>query len=336
MISPITGKEMKLMTKDEEIIFRKEIFPILYHYYWDEDNEEEFTDEAIDTLNLNQAYNQYREKYNLPFVDQIKGIREKYGLNQSKMAEVLGFGTNVYRQYENGEVPSISNARLIQLAEDPSEFRKLIYASNAFEGIALESLNKRIDQLIEDDKSFQANGLPQYLMTGDEDGKPGFYTGYKAPSLSKLIEMIVFFTEKVKPWKTKLNKLLFYADFTHYKKTGYSISGTEYHAIQMGPVPNNFSSIFEYAGTHDFINITYYEFQNGGIGEAFTPHPKKQFNTFLFDEKEIECLEFIANKLGKFSTEEIIRLSHEEIAWSENYVDKKRINYKYAFALKHT
>ncbi len=148
MISPINGKEMQLETREETIIFRKEAFPIRYHYYRDEENESEFTDEVLDTLNLNQAYNQYREKYNLPFIDQIKSIREKYALNQSKMAEVLGFGTNVYRQYENGEMPSISNARLIQLAEDPSEFRKLVLASNALEGTALSSLNKRIDQLI--------------------------------------------------------------------------------------------------------------------------------------------------------------------------------------------
>lgn len=335
MKSPITGKEMKLTSRDEAIVFRKETFTILYHYYWDNENEVEFTDEAIDTLNLNQAYNQYREKHNLPFTDQIQSIREKYGLNQSKMAEVLGFGTNVYRQYENGEMPSISNARLIQLAEDAREFRKLVIASNALEGAALAALHKRIDQLIEENKRFQVNGLPQYLMTGDHNGKPGLYTGYKAPSLSKLIEMIVFFAGKVKPWKTKLNKLLFYADFTHFKKTGYSISGTEYYAIQMGPVPHNFSSIFEYAGTHGFIDIAYHEFQNGGIGEAFMPRPDKQFNADLFDDKEIESLEYIVNKVGKFSTEEIIRLSHEEIAWSENYVDKKRIPYNYAFSLKH-
>ncbi len=172
-------------------------------------------------------------------------------------------------------------------------------------------------------------------MTGEIDGRPGLYTGYKAPSLSKLIEMIVFFADKVKPWKTKLNKLLFYSDFMHYKKTGYSISGAEYYALPMGPVPNNFNSIFEYAGKHDFITITYHDFKNGGIGEAFNPHPGKKFNSDLFELKEIECLEGVINSLGYCSTDEIIKRSHEEMAWLENCTHKKRIDYNYAFSLKY-
>jgi len=47
------------------------------------------------------------------------------------MAEILGLGINVYRKYEAGEVPSVSNGRLIQMVKDPKEFRKLIdYGKN--------------------------------------------------------------------------------------------------------------------------------------------------------------------------------------------------------------
>lgn len=38
------------------------------------------------------------------------------------MAEVLGFGTNGYRNYENGEVPSHSNGKLIH----PNKFLKMV------------------------------------------------------------------------------------------------------------------------------------------------------------------------------------------------------------------
>src|SRR5207302_260927 len=37
--------------------------------------------------------------------------------------------------------------------------------------------------------------------------------------------------------KTKLNKLLFYADFLAYQKTGQSITGEEYVKQPFGPVP---------------------------------------------------------------------------------------------------
>jgi DNA-binding transcriptional regulator YiaG/uncharacterized phage-associated protein len=335
MKSPITGNEMKLKKRDDVIVFRKESFPIVYHYYHDEESNMEFTDDKLGDLNLNQAYNQYRAKYNLPFPDEIKEIRDQYSLNQNKMAEVLGFGINVYRQYENGEIPSISNARLIQMIKDPAEFRKLLNTSRVLPSNQLIQVDKRINSLIEATEDFSINGLPQYLMTGNGDSTAGVYTGYKIPNLKKLIEMIVYFTDQVKPWKTKLNKLLFYADFHHYKTTGFSISGTEYYAIPMGPVPNNFSSIFEYAARHDHIDVTYQEFNTGGIGESFTPHTGRTFNDELFNKEELETLDRVIKVLGKKSTSEIIALSHDELAWTENIGGKSKIKYDYAFDLTH-
>lgn len=326
---------MKRMTREDTLILRKEEFPILFNYYLCEETGEEFTDEVMDNLNVAQAYNQYRTRYNLPFPDEIREVREQYGLSAAKMAEVLGFGTNVYRQYESGEVPSISNARLIQLAKDPGEFRKLVEASGVLSGNALEGVRKRIQQLLLCQSDFNYIALPKYLMTGLSNGKANIYTGYRTPSLKKMIEMIVFFTAALKPWKTKLNKLLFYADFSHYKKTGFSISGAEYVAIQMGPVPLNFGSIFEYAAMQDDIEIAYQEFQNGGIGELFTPHPNRSYDGSLFDEDELRTLQGIAEKFGDASTADIIKISHEEAAWSENFNEKKKISYSYAFKLIH-
>src|SRR5690349_17775138 len=97
MKSPITGKEMKRMVREEELVFRKESFSIKHHFYLCEGSGEEFTDKELDSLNTNQVYNQYRHKYNLPFPDEIKFIREQYDLSATKMAEVLGFGVNLYR-----------------------------------------------------------------------------------------------------------------------------------------------------------------------------------------------------------------------------------------------
>ena len=57
MKSPITGKEMKVLTKKDIITFRKEEFEVRLHYYLCEDSNEIFTDGELDTLNLNQAYN---------------------------------------------------------------------------------------------------------------------------------------------------------------------------------------------------------------------------------------------------------------------------------------
>src|SRR5882757_1601007 len=104
--------------------FRKENFSVVYHTWVDKDNGEEFTTRELDELNQAQLHNQYRSKYGVPFVDEVRAIREQYGLSASKMSEILGLGLNVYRNYENGEMPGIATGRLIQLAKDPVEFKK--------------------------------------------------------------------------------------------------------------------------------------------------------------------------------------------------------------------
>jgi antibiotic biosynthesis monooxygenase (ABM) superfamily enzyme len=158
------------------------------------------------------------------------------------MSEILGFGTNSYRQYESGEVPSQSNARLIQLADDPHEFKKLVDLCTTIESKVKDKLMHKIQILLEEQKNTKfEKQLENYFF---EACLPNTFTGYKMPSLQKFTEMVVFFTEKLQPWKTKLNKLLFYADFAMHKQSGYSISGVQYKAIPMGPVPNNFNSIF--------------------------------------------------------------------------------------------
>lgn len=72
--------------------------------------------------------------------------------------------------------------------------------------------------------------------------------------------MVIFFSKMLNPWKTYLNKYLFYADFLNYKRTGFSISGINYRAIDMGPVPNNFNSIYEYIANENYIDIEQTEF----------------------------------------------------------------------------
>jgi transcriptional regulator with XRE-family HTH domain/uncharacterized phage-associated protein len=323
------------MWKEDVLEVRKEEFPILYHYYFCEDTGEEFTDVALDDLNLAQAYNQYRIRYSLPFPDEIKELREQYGLSAAKMAEILGFGANVYRHYEGGDLPNISNARLMQLAKDPAEFKKLVGKSNALEGNMLDKLMRRIDDLIGRQSDFRFTELPRYLMTGLLNGKADIYTGYRTPNLARLIEMTVFFTAECNPWKTKMNKLLFYADFLHYKRKGFSLSGAEYIAIQLGPVPLNFSSIFEYAAMKDDIDIIFHEFKNGSIGEMFSQNAGRSFDSALFESDELATLVEVASKFKSISTDDIVQLSHEESAWIENFNTKKKISYKYAFSLMH-
>jgi uncharacterized phage-associated protein len=54
----------------------------------------------------------------------------------------------------------------------------------------------------------------------------------------KLLNAILFFAQKTRHVNmTKMSKLLYFFDFTHFKQTGYPAIGLEYFAFERGPVP---------------------------------------------------------------------------------------------------
>jgi len=57
----------------------------------------------------------------------------------------------------------------------------------------------------------------------------------------KLLSAILFFAKNTKHVNlTKLSKLLYFLDFTHFKQTGYPSIGLKYYAFRKGPVPRDF------------------------------------------------------------------------------------------------
>lgn len=331
MKSPFTNKEMHIVKEWRTMSFRKDEFKVLFHSYKCEDTGEQFEDDVLAQLNYNQLVNQYRVKYSIPFPEQIISIREKYNLSAAKMSEILGFGTNVYRQYEGGEVPNQSNAKLIQLADDPHEFKKLLNYCTTLKQKFIEKTQNTIDRLLEEQKKNKFERQLENYFFGS--CLPNHMTGYKMPNFRKFSEMVVFFTERLEPWKTKLNKLLFYADFMMHKQSGFSMSGVRYRAIPMGPVPNNFNGIFEYLANKNELSVSYVHFPDGGTGEQFVSNPNKSFDKGIFTESELQVLELVADRFKNTSTNEIIEISHKEKAWIDNIAEKKLIDYNYSFDL---
>jgi putative zinc finger/helix-turn-helix YgiT family protein len=332
MKSPLTGKEMSEHKEVRTLTFRKESFEIQYYFYRCEDTNEEFESLKQNELNVTQLYNQFRIKHKLPFPEEIKSIREKYGLSVTKMASILGFGANVYRNYESGEVPNESNSRLIELIKDPEEFRKLVLLSETLEGHEQLQLLRRIDELSLENKRFSWQRITESTALGEL--RPSEYNGYRVPNMEKISQMVAFFAQKVQPYKVKLCKLLFYSDFLHFKKTGFSISGIQYRAIKMGPVPSRFDTLFEEVESRKSVTIRYDYFDENRAAQQYLPGDNT-FNVKLFDSSEIEILEKVATSLGGLTTKEISNLSHEETAWKECQDTHSLISYsQYSFDIK--
>nr|WP_295928926.1 type II toxin-antitoxin system antitoxin SocA domain-containing protein [uncultured Dyadobacter sp.] len=322
MKSPVTGKEMQVRHEITSLTFRKEEFEVVTHYYECADSGDRFTDDSLDELSTVQVHNQYREKYGIPFPDEIRQIRARYGVSASKMSEILGLGANSYRLYETGEVPSVAIGRLIISIRNPEAFGQQIAAS------AHLLSPKEVQKFTQATQDPELKLIPQRAF-------PSGMNGYRQPDFDKIAGIIAFFYlyKQVPLFKTRLNKLLFYTDFNAYRLTGFSITGLEYRAIQFGPVPAQFQKMYVNLSEQGQVNIEEQYFGNGAYGDEIMP--ALPFNEALFSNQDMKVLEFVAGRYGNLGTDDIVSCSHQEIAWLQNIDAKALIHYRYAFELKN-
>ncbi|HNM25029.1 MAG TPA: DUF4065 domain-containing protein [Saprospiraceae bacterium] len=327
MQSPLTGKEMKLLVRPSTLVIRKEAFPVMYHVWQCEDTGEEFEDQILVERNLRQAADQYRSKHNLPFPEEIQAIREQYGISAAKMSEVLRFGINQYKQYENGELPSESNASLIFLARHPKGFCQLVELSS-LEPAEKERLIRKAEEVLEKHADWREQEWMTHLLMGP--GRPDVERGFRSADLWRFGSMVKFFAQKMSPYKTQMNKLLFYADFTHFRRHGRSISGAKYRAIEMGPVPNNFDGLFQFAENEHFVRLEHHEYSNGSIGTKFLQDDR----ALSLEDVELATLQAVFERFQGVKGVKIVEISHEEEAWAKNAATHSIISYLDSYLLK--
>ena len=87
---------------------------------------EEVWNEELDENNLQTAYAAYRTVHGLLQPDEIRHIREKYGISQTLFARILGLGDKTITRYENGSIQDKAQNNLIALVSHPENFKELV------------------------------------------------------------------------------------------------------------------------------------------------------------------------------------------------------------------
>ncbi|SJZ51541.1 Protein of unknown function [Chitinophaga eiseniae] len=335
MESPFTGGKARLEKESMTMEYRKESFDITYHYYVCEDTGEQFTNDEIDTLNQNQVLNRYRAKYGIPNPEEIKLLKSKYGLSSAKMSIILGLGANGYRNFENGEMPSASIGKYLRLAEDPHEFLKLINLSkDQFSQQEYEDILKKAQSLVQ---RYEHEHFVRELELDVFPSKlPNINNGFRVPSLPRVGYMIQYLVKELNPFTTLLNKLLFYADFDHFKHQGSGISGIIYKAYKWGPVPTNYGGLYNIVCNNQYVEVDEVAFPEYA-GNRFCYKKDIDMNEFrrYISETEQKTLDKVISNFKSFSTAEIVEKSHEEAAWLKNQDTSSEISYEYSFDLKN-
>jgi len=238
-ICPHCEKEtnLELVRSQEEIKVRGEYIRVDVKYYKCKSCGKEFDDPRSDDDPLDKAYREYRRRHGMMQPEQIRDLRRRrYGLTQNEMSRLLGWGGATLSRYENGALQDETHEKTLRLAADPRNLLKLI--EDTPEALSEEKrarLMKELKEVEEEAYSFQRIYEERFGKYEEDE-----YSGFKKLDLAKLFNAIIYFC-KGGVLKTKLNKLLFYADFKHFKDYALSITGARYAHIPFGPAPDQYA-----------------------------------------------------------------------------------------------
>lgn len=137
----------------------------------------------------------------------------------------------------------------------------------------------------------------------------------------KLINTLIYFSQNTKfCGKVKLFKLLYFLDFEHYKVTGRSVTGLQYSAWKMGPVPTKLFDELESPEPDMAEALVISNMPVNLRRSMLSIKPLKDFSTELFSKRELNLLEKLANEYKKTKSDDMIEATHlENMPWDKVY-----------------
>ena len=123
----------------------------------------------------------------------------------------------------------------------------------------------------------------------------------------KLINAMIYFARKTNfCGKTKLLKLLFLLDFQHFKQTGKSVTGLDYFAWEMGPVPKDLYEELQDKMKPDMKRAI----EIRAIGDFQKIIPKAKFDADYFSNRELTMLDNLVFIYKDVKAEDMIEVTH--------------------------
>jgi len=273
------------------------------------------------------AYREYRKRHGLLQPESIRSWRKAYKLTQHEMASLLGLGIATLNRYENGALQNESHERLLRLAMNPDNYLKLLENPRQ---IISESRKRALLEAFRKTDAV-SRSIDDAILIATGSARVDELTGYSKFNLRKLYNAILFFARDGVA-KTKLNKLLFYADFKHFKEYTVSITGVQYVHLPYGPVPDNYEMYYASLISRNSLQIIEETYPDGYVCELLKIHKAPDIN--VFDTSEIRILASVREDFQGYTARQMKERSHEEEGYKSTS-DRQTISYKYASQLSY-
>jgi len=325
---PICEEESDVtqVTKKEKILVRGEPIETTTTYYKCSRCGTEYLNTMDDDDSLERAYRKFRKKNNMLQPEGIRKLRKSIGLTQGELSDLLGFGKVTICRYENGSLQSKPQDTQLRMLEDPRFVLDRIKENPSAlppskKSIIIERLKNDIKR-----ECIVDNVIEEYLAPDKIDE----WNGFVPFVIDKVNNLILYFC-KEGCWKTKINKLLFYAEFKHFKEYTKGITGARYKRLPLGPVPELYETILGKLVDEGMLEMTELFFESGTSGLEYKTIEDP--NLTIFSDTELEVVAKVKNHFKNYGAKELSDFSHAEKGYKETSPGQY-INYNYAKDLK--
>lgn len=148
--------------------------------------------------------------------------------------------------------------------------------------------------------------------------------------ISQIIKYFILNTNNMS--KTKLYKLLFFMDFEHICKHGFSVTGLDYKALKYGPVPTEIMDSINNPLNNNIFKKHFNYIPNENDKNSFVIKDD-EVDKMVLTRNQLKIMESIAFIYKDVTASEISEISHEREKPWELTKRKKGLNTKIEFEL---
>lgn len=324
-----SDQEVLVKQRNATYTFRKETFDIIEQYAECVVCGNDVTDEELDNNTLKKLSELYQVKHSFN-PGMLKAIRTTFDLSQALFAKLLNMGIASIKRYELGtSSPDSTQIGIYKLLRNNPKAIQQFFNQNKenFEPDELRVVEKKLAPFLSQD-DFEETTEKLLELTYKEHENT-IETGFSEFNPHKLFHMILYFSRNG-VLKTKLLKLLWYADFLQFKRKKRAISGTPYWHLAYGPVPKKHEMVLGSLSGMDWISIQ--EEENGDGFTRIFIKAKERFDANIFNQEEWDIIRYVDQYFQDFGSRAISNFAHDESGWKETQ-DEQVISYEYAESL---
>jgi putative zinc finger/helix-turn-helix YgiT family protein len=319
-------RDVESISTKETVEIKGERIEIAVKYYKCSTCGKDFDDPKADSDPLEKAYAEYRSRHGMVQPSDLRAFRKKHGLTQNELGRLLGWGSITLSRYENGALQDEAHDKEARLAMEPRNLIKLIEETS--EAMSSDKKLRLLRELQrEEEESFSFERIFEERFGNYEANE---LSGYRSLDVAKIFNAILFFC-RGGDFKTKVNKLLFYADFKHFKEYTTSVTGAQYVHLPHGPVPDNYDHYFAVLVGSGAVRVEEELCAKDFVTEKLVTVTAPDLS--LFSDSEIKTLAAVKEHFKDYTATKIKDFSHKEQGYRKTS-EGERISYEYADSLQ--